>query len=98
MKRTFNIFSLAIIVSLLVSVVGLPLISARAAGGWENVGPAGFSAGEVYYVSLAFNSGRPYVAFQDVTNGNKASVMKFNGTSWVNVGPAGFSADVAAFR
>ncbi len=97
MKRTFHIFSLAIMVSLLVSAVGLPLIPAQAAGGWENVGPAGFSAGGVYYVSLTFNAGTPYVAFQDVQNGSKASVMKFDGTDWVYVGSAGFSAGQASF-
>ncbi len=33
----------------------------------------------------------PYVAYQDVANGSKATVMKFDGSAWVNVGQAGFS-------
>ena len=60
---------------------------------WQNLGSAGFSTGFVGYTSLAFNpSGTPYIAFEDFGNGDKATVMKFNGSSWVNVGSAGFSA------
>ena len=56
------------------------------------VGAAGFSAGEVEYTSLAIDSsGTPYLAFVDVANGNKATVMKYSGGSWVVVGTAGFS-------
>ena len=60
---------------------------------WVAIGTAGFSAGEVAYVSLAFDSSdAPYVAYRDAGNSNKSTVMKFNGTSWVTVGTAGFSA------
>ena len=64
---------------------------------WQDVGNAGFSAGEAWYESLAFNpsDSLPYVAFQDNANSNKATVMKFDGDNWVNVGNAGFSADRA---
>ena len=59
---------------------------------WHNVGAAGFSAGSAQYTSLAFSpSGEPHVAFRDNGIGNKATVMKFDGTNWVNVGTAGFS-------
>jgi hypothetical protein len=65
---------------------------------WQPVGNAGFSAGETNSESLAFSpSGVPYVAFADGANGNKATVMEFNGTSWVTVGNAGFSAGGAGF-
>ncbi len=65
---------------------------------WQNVGTAGFSAGEADYTSLAFNlSGDPYVAFQDWGNSGKATVMKFNGTNWIYVGNAGFSVDKASY-
>jgi len=65
---------------------------------WVNVGNAGFSEGEAYETSLAFSpSGEPYVAYMDVANSEKATVMKFDGTSWINVGNAGFSAGYAEF-
>ncbi len=47
---------------------------------WVQVGAAGFSAGETELSrsSLAFDSsGTPYVAYMDLANGLKASVMKF---------------------
>jgi len=61
---------------------------------WKYVGNAGFSAGEAENVSIAFSplDGQPYVAFQDLSNSKKATVMKFDGTNWVDVGNAGFSA------
>lgn len=67
---------------------------------WESVGDTspswapGFSEGEVDEVSLAFGSdGKPIVAFKDVVNGSRATVMRLNaaGTGWDLVGPAGFS-------
>lgn len=64
---------------------------------WKNVGDAGFSQCGVAFVSLAFNptNGTPYVAFQDEITGQKATVMKFDGTHWVNVGNADFTAGEA---
>ena len=65
---------------------------------WQQVGSAGFSAGTATYTSLALNSGgTPYIAYEDYGNNQKASVMKFNGTSWVQVGTAGFSAGAVAY-
>jgi len=60
---------------------------------WQDVGTAGFSAGGGTYQSLAFHPGtnEPYVAYQDGGNGNRTTVMRFDGTNWVNVGTAGFS-------
>jgi MBG domain/IPT/TIG domain len=69
---------------------------------WVVVGSAGFSAGAVYYTSLAFSpSGTPYVAYSDDSTDNgsgPATVMEYNGTSWVTVGSAGFSAGVALYE
>ena len=60
---------------------------------WVNVGIPGFSPGKAWNESIAIDSNNvPYVAYRDGANGNKATVMKFNGTSWVNVGAPGFSA------
>ena len=58
---------------------------------WQVVGTAGFSSGIAYVTSLAIYNGTPYVAYGDGGNSNKATVMKFNGTSWELVGTAGFS-------
>jgi hypothetical protein len=59
---------------------------------WTPLGSRGFSAGEVEYTSLALDTGgTPYIAFQDVANGYKATVMKYSSGSWVNVGSPGFS-------
>jgi hypothetical protein len=47
-------------------------------GTWSVVGSRGFSAGQTYYVSLAFApDGTPYVAYQDTANGSRATVMRF---------------------
>jgi hypothetical protein len=61
---------------------------------WVYIGNAGFSAGSIGYMSLAFNptNGQPYVAYQDAADSSKAIVMEFDGTNWVNIGTAGFSA------
>jgi hypothetical protein len=66
---------------------------------WMNVGNTIFSAGEADFTSLAFSpsDSLPYVAYMDYGNGQKATVMKFNGTKWVNVGNAGFSAGWASY-
>ena len=37
------------------------------------------------------NAGKPYVAYKDQLNGNKISVMAFDGTNWNVVGNTGFS-------
>jgi plastocyanin len=46
--------------------------------GWENVGPAGFSAGEVDFLSFYLYNGLPYITYQDITKDSKATVMKFS--------------------
>jgi hypothetical protein len=60
---------------------------------WMNVGNTGFSPGNTWGESLAFSpSGQPYVAYIDIADSMKATVMTFNRTNWVNVGNEGFSA------
>lgn len=58
---------------------------------WTPVGAEGFSASEAFSQSIAFSGETPYVAYMDRANGDKATVMKFNGENWVVVGTAGFT-------
>ncbi len=61
---------------------------------WETVGDAGFSPASVGFIDIAFNPGtsEPYVVLTDETNyEDKATVMKFNGSSWEYVGNQQFS-------
>ena len=71
--------------------------SANAAGGsWQIVGSEDFSSSVVTNIPIAISpSGTPYVAYEDGSNSNKASVMKYDGSSWVTVGSADFSASQA---
>jgi len=69
---------------------------AYASSSWQTVGGAGFSPGSISSASIAFtSSGTPYVAFDDNSNSNKATVMQYNGTNWVDVGTPGFTTSVA---
>jgi hypothetical protein len=69
---------------------------------WETVGPTGFAlagptdVGMLTGVALCVYNATPYIAFKDAANGNRASVMKFNGSDWENVGTPGFSSGEAA--
>jgi hypothetical protein len=52
--------------------------SSNSTASWQVVGSAGFSAGQALFTSIAINSsGIPYVAYKDVGNSNKATVMKY---------------------
>ncbi|WP_185601712.1 dockerin type I domain-containing protein [Paenibacillus sp. 598K] len=66
----------------------------KASGSWLVVGSQGFSENVANSdFAIAFDSNdMPYVAFSDQARGNKAIVMKFNGTDWETVGQAGFTA------
>lgn len=65
---------------------------------WQNVGMPGFSIGTAFDQSIAVNNGTPYVAYKDAANGNKTTVMKYNGTDWEVVGSAGFSQGTASYQ
>ena len=65
---------------------------------WEQVGNAGFSAGQANHTSIAIDSNNtPYVVYRDYAHNSKASVMKFNGSTWEQVGTVGFSAGQADY-
>jgi len=61
---------------------------------WAYVGSAGFSPSVAYEPSMAIGSGgNIYVGFSDwsLSPQQKATVMKFNGSSWALLGTEGFS-------
>ena len=87
--------ALAFVLVVVFSVpAGMPEGRVLAAGGWENVGAAGFSVGPVESTSLAIDGNSvPYVAYIGSDSG-KATVMKYDADAgnWVTVGASGFSA------
>jgi hypothetical protein len=59
----------------------------ESAGTFIQVGAPFSGTDKVSDLSIAFNSlGEEYVAYTDVTNGNKSTVKKWDGTSWIPVG------------
>jgi len=64
---------------------------------WIDIGQPGFSTDEVWFISLQFAGGVPYVFYSDKAADKKASVKKFNGIDWVDVGKPGFSMGTAEF-
>ncbi|MEK6794249.1 MAG: hypothetical protein AABZ39_05705 [Spirochaetota bacterium] len=56
-------------------------------GTWGALGASTNIAGAAAYISMAVDSAENiYVAYQDQSQGNKAVVRKFNGTSWSTLG------------
>jgi hypothetical protein len=98
MKGSYKKSILNVLILLALAFSALRVSPAHAAADWETVGAAGFSAGLAHDLSLALDGDTPFVAYQDWANGNKTTVMKFDGTEWVNVGAAGFSAGGATYQ
>lgn len=73
------------------------IISIHTSAQWQNLGSASFSAGQVQYTSIAVWGATPFVAYRDLANSNKCSVMKYDGATWVQVGSSGFSASGALY-
>jgi len=85
-------------IPIIVFMVLVLTLSNRTFAQWVNEGSAGFSTGRADYTSLAIDgSGTSYVAYSDVANSSKATVMKYNGSTWELVGSAGFSAGQAEY-
>jgi len=60
---------------------------------WDSLGTTAFSIGRADYTSIAIDGNdTAYIGYQDQGNSNKATVMKFNGTSWATLGGAAASA------
>lgn len=81
--------------------IGLSILSLLAislgvqAQSWETVGTEGFTFGDVQYGCMDVYNGTPYIAYKDVANGSKCTVMRYNGTSWVFVGAQAFTPGIA---
>jgi len=74
------------------SALKFPLIE-TGANDFSLVGSAGFSLGETEHTSLQVHDGIPYLAFVDVANGYRATVMYYhqNMKRWLPLGELGFS-------
>lgn len=88
------------IILVLVAFIGVfgfsTAVHASGGGAWQVIENPDFSSSTNHTVPLVINSNDiPYFAYQDGSNGNKATVMKYNGTDWLTVGNAGFSPDEA---
>ena len=69
---------------------GLTVMKFTNHGGWEPVGAQQFSAGQVFYTSLAVDiHGRPYVSYTDSSSADRVSVQMFDGGKWKFVGSNG---------
>lgn len=94
-KHPFPALRLAFIVLTLCLLFGLAG-SVNAAESWILIGDAGFTGGFADRPSLVFDStGTPYVAYRDGTEGDRASVMHFDGSNWELLGDPGFSSGAA---
>lgn len=97
MKKKYHLPKISIGTLWFTLLLGICVNGAKAQT-WTSVGGSGFSAGMATWNSLVIaGGGTPYIAYTDNANGNKATVMKFDGTSWVTVGSVGFSAGGAPF-
>ncbi len=74
---------------LVLTMVLLPFITL--AQTWLEVGKGGFSKGESYHQGIILEDTIPYVAYVDMSNDAKGTVMKFSDGSWTPVGSAGFT-------
>jgi uncharacterized repeat protein (TIGR03803 family) len=69
-------------------------------GSWITLGTEAFSDGAVAYTKIVIDkNGVPYVSYQDIANGNRATVKRYNELSgnWEDVGTTGFTNGSAAF-
>jgi hypothetical protein len=58
---------------------------------WETVGTEGLTSGDTQYGCMDVYNGQPYIAYKDVANSSKCTVMRYNGTNWVYLGGQAFT-------
>lgn len=68
----------------------ISVVKPNSSGGWDNIGPLGFSTNQVRTPKIIFKDDVPHVAYRDVST-DKITVMKYDG-GWSVVGSSGFSA------
>ena len=64
---------------------------------WTYLGKAGFSQGQVSWLSMFVYNKEVYIAYTDKALGDKAVVKKFNGQDWILIGSEGFTEGTAAY-
>ncbi|MFD1552063.1 hypothetical protein DNU06_00815 [Putridiphycobacter roseus] len=62
---------------------------------WETIGTAAFTTGDTQYGCMDVYNGTPYIAYKDVANGSKCTVMRYNGSNWVYVGSQAFTPGIS---
>ncbi|MGP8214097.1 MAG: gliding motility-associated C-terminal domain-containing protein [Bacteroidia bacterium] len=74
-----------------------PLYSSLSFTKWAYLGNEGFTKAQANYTSIAMADSIPYVAYQDMANKGKVTVMQYKGGAWSTLGGAGFSVGSATY-
>ena len=96
MTKRISAETLRLLLVLLLFVLSF-FLKAQPGPSWRSVGTAGFSSGNADYTAIAVSrtDSTVYVAFKDVANGNKVTVMQCTGGAWSVLGSAGINAGAA---
>ncbi len=73
------------------------IIAGESDSDWVLVGRKGFAAGDARQLSLVVEHGTPYLTYVDAANGDRATVMSYDGENWATLGTAGFSDSSVGF-
>lgn len=96
MKKHFNAKTFRLLFVLILFLISF-FLKAQPGSSWRAVGTAGFSSGAADYTAIAVSrtDSTVYVAFKDVANGSKVTVMQNSGGAWSVLGSAGINAGAA---